>query len=99
MLKTLKAVVLASDDASTLLQNYLSPSMKGLMSSMNGGWYSTAKTHKKLGFDITFGLNAAFTPSKDKVFEFIADDYKFLSVANGGTSIPTVLSENDRNTV
>lgn len=92
------AVVLASDDASTLLQNYLSPSMKGLMSSMNGGWYSTAKSHKKFGFDITFGLNAAFTPSKDKVFEFIADDYSFLSVANGGTSIPTVLGKDSSNT-
>ena len=52
----LESVLLASDDASLLLQNYLSPSMKGLMNSMNGGWYSTAKTHKKLGFDVTFGL-------------------------------------------
>jgi len=72
--------------------------MKGLMSSMNGGWYSTAKSHKKLGFDITFGLNAAFTPDKDKVFEFIADDYNFLSLANGGTSIPTVLGKDNTNT-
>jgi len=92
------AVVLASDDASTLLQNYLSPSMKGLMSSMNGGWYSTAKSHKKFGFDITFGLNAAFTPSKDKVFEFIADDYNFISISNGETSIPTVLGKDSSNT-
>ena len=94
----LESVLLASDDASLLLQNYLSPSMKGLMNSMNGGWYSTAKTHKKLGFDVTFGLNTAFTPSKDKVFQFIADDYKFLSLANGETSIPTVLSKNETET-
>ena len=92
-------VILGSDDASTLLQNYLSPAMKGLMSSMNGGWYSTAKTHKKLGFDITFGLNASFTPDKDKVFEFIADDYNFISLVDGGsTSIPTVLGKDNGNT-
>ena len=92
-------VILGSDDASTLLQNYLSPAMKGLMSSMNGGWYSTAKTHKKLGFDITFGLNASFTPDKDKVFEFIADDYNFISLVDGGsTSIPTVLGKDNTNT-
>ena len=97
--QNLESVLLASDDASTLLQNYLSPAMKGLMSSMNGGWYSTAKTHKKLGFDITFGLNASFTPDKDKVFEFIADDYNFLSIADGGsTSIPTILSKDETET-
>jgi len=95
----LESVLLASDDASLLLENYLNPAMKGLMSSMNGGWYSTAKTHKKLGFDITFGLNASFTPDKDKVFEFIADDYNFLSIADGGsTSIPTVFGEDNTNT-
>ena len=95
----LGSVVLASDDASTLLQNYLNPAMKGLMSSMNAGWYSTAKTHKKLGFDITFGLNASFTPDKDKVFEFIADDYNFISITGGGsTSIPTVLGKDNTTT-
>lgn len=94
----LGSVLLGSDDASTLLQNYLNPVMKGLMSSMNGGWYSTAKSHKKFGFDITIGLNAAFTPDKDKVFEFIADDYNFISPADGGTSIPTVLGKDDTST-
>ena len=39
----LGSVLLASDDSNRLLQNYLNPAMKGLMSSMNGGWYSTAK--------------------------------------------------------
>ena len=97
--QNLESVLLASDDASTLLQNYLSPAMKGLMSSMNGGWYSTAKTHKKLGFDITIGTSASFTPDKDQLFEFIADDYNFLSIADGGsTSIPTILSKDETET-
>lgn len=94
----LGSVLLAAKDANPLLQNYLSPVTKGLMSSMNGGWYSTAKSHKKLGFDITFGLNAAFTPDKDQMFDFIADQYNFLSVADGETSIPTVLSKDDSST-
>ena len=53
------------------------------MSSMNGGWYSTAKSHKKLGFDITFGLNAAFHARQRQMFEFIADQYNFISLADG----------------
>jgi hypothetical protein len=91
-------VLIGLEDSNTLLQNYLNPSMKGLMSSMNGGWYSTAKSHKKFGFDISFGLNAAFTPEKDKVFQFIADDYNFLSLVDGGTNIPTVLGNDNSNT-
>lgn len=94
----LGSVLLASDDSNRLLQNYLNPAMKGLMSSMNGGWYSTAKSHKKFGFDITFGLNAAFTPNKDKVFEFIANDYNFISHIDGDTNVPTVLGNDNANT-
>jgi len=94
----LESVILAADDTNTLLQNYLNPAVKGLMNSMNGGWYSTAKSHKKFGFDITFGLNAAFTPDSDKVFEFIADDYNLISLADGGSNIPTVLGEENSNT-
>ena len=41
----LETILLAADDASLLTQNYLNPAMKGLMYSMNGGWYTTAKTH------------------------------------------------------
>ena len=94
----LESVLLAGDDASLLLQNYLNPSMKGLMSSMNGGWYSTAKTHKKLGFDITIGASAAFTPDKDQMFQFVSDQYNYISVADGSSSIPTVLSKNETET-
>ena len=94
----LESVILAVDDSNILLQNYLNPAAKGLMTSMNGGWYSTAKSHKKLGFDITFGLNATFTPNKDKVFEFIANDYNFISHTDGDTNVSTVLGNDDANT-
>ena len=94
----LESILLASDDASRLLENYLNPVMKGLMTSMNNGWYSTAKTHKKLGFDITIGASAAFTPDKDQMFQFVADQYEFISVADGGTRIPTILSKDETET-
>ena len=95
----LESVLLAGDDASLLLQNYLDPAAKGLMNGMNSGWYSTAKTHKKLGFDITFGFNAAFTPDKDQMFQFVSDQYNYISVADGGSSIPTVLSRDETETL
>jgi len=94
----LESVLLASDDANQLLENYLNPVMKGLMTSMNNGWYSTAKTHKKFGFDITIGASASFTPDKDQMFQFVSDQYNYISVTDGGTSIPTILSKDETET-
>ncbi len=39
-------------DASELIQAYLDPAIEGLSYGFNGGWYSSAKTHKTLGFDL-----------------------------------------------
>ena len=58
----LESILLASEDASRLTQGYVNPVMKGLMYSMNSGWYTTAKTHKTLGFDFTISANASFVP-------------------------------------
>lgn len=44
----LESILLAADDAGLLTENYLNPAMKGLMYSVNGGWYTTGKTHKNL---------------------------------------------------
>ena len=94
----LETILLAAEDASKLTQNYLKPAVKGLIYSMNGGWYTTAKTHKKLGFDITINANASFVPNADQIFAFIPGDYTHLSLPNGETSLPTVMSENNNGT-
>ncbi|WP_353779776.1 DUF6588 family protein [Winogradskyella sp. 3972H.M.0a.05] len=91
----LETIILAADDASKLTENYINPVMNGLMYSMNGGWYTTAKTHKKFGFDITINANASFVPSKDELFAFVPSDYSFISLPNGETQLPTVMSDQD----
>lgn len=92
-------ILLAGEDASLLAENYLNPAITGLMSGMNSGWYSTAKTHKKLGFDITIGMSASFTPSKGQMFEFVSSQYNYLSVSDGDSELPTILSENESVTI
>ena len=78
----LEAVLLSGvDDANKLTEAYVNPAMKGLIYSMNGGWYHTAKTHKTFGFDFTFGLNASIVPTADEIFKF-AD----LNLSDGITS-------------
>lgn len=91
-------ILLAADDASTLTENYISPVMRGLMYSINGGWYTTAKTHKKFGFDITIEASAAFVPKADEIFKFIGSEYNYSSLPNGETSLPTVMSSDDNGT-
>ncbi|MFT5749799.1 MAG: hypothetical protein ACI93S_001068, partial [Ancylomarina sp.] len=61
----------------------------------NSGWYTTARTHKKFGFDITFVANLAQVPSKDEAFNFIASDYKNLSLASGPNEIQTLFGGNN----
>lgn len=91
-------ILLAADDASELTENYMRPALKGLMYSMNGGWYTTAKTHKKLGFDITIEASGSFVPTADELFEFIQTDYTYTTLPNGEQFIPTVMSTDDNGT-
>ncbi|WP_166967945.1 DUF6588 family protein [Yeosuana marina] len=91
-------IILAADDASKLTENYIRPVMNGLMYSMNGGWYTTAKTHKKFGFDLTIEANGSFVPKADEVFQFIQSDYTYSTLPNGETSLPTVISSDETET-
>lgn len=94
----LESILIAAEDASKLTENYIGPAAVGLMYSMNGGWYTTAKTHKKFGFDITINANASFVPSSDEIFAYIASDYSFISLPNNETSLSTVMGDNDNET-
>lgn len=91
----LELLLLAKDDASLLMKNYMSPVMNGMMYSLNNGWNHTAKTHKKLGFDITINVNAAMVPSGDKTFQFNESDYQYLSLDNGSNKIQTVMGDSN----
>ena len=55
-------------DASKLMNAYLNPVIEGLSYGFNGGWYTTAKAHKTLGFDISASFNAVFIPSSKNYF-------------------------------
>ncbi len=56
------------EDASKLITAYLEPVVKSLSYGMTGGWYTTAKAHKSLGFDVSVSVNLAFIPSSDNFF-------------------------------
>ena len=92
----LESILLASkNDANKLTEAYISPAMKGLIYGMNSGWYHTAKVHKKLGFDITIGLNASTAPTKDEIFTLTGLE----SVVGGTVTSPTVIGSGDGATI
>ena len=82
-------IVAGAADANTLMGAYIAPAMEGLVYSMSGGWYHTAKTHKKLGFDITLGINGAIVPSEKELFAFADLDFENTITASSATT-PTV---------
>ncbi len=95
----LDLLLLAKDDTSLLMKNYMSPVMEGMLYSLNNGWYHTAKTHKKLGFDFTINANAAIVPNSSKTFQFNESDYQYLSLESGDSKIQTVMGSNNNSII
>jgi hypothetical protein len=65
----LAAFLSAGEDASKLIEAYTQPMVKSVSYGMTSGWYTTAKAHKSLGFDLSFTLNASFIPSAENFFD------------------------------
>src|SRR5690554_4295180 len=94
-----ETIIFASDDANKLAKNYVNPFVKGFMADLNSGWYTTAKTHNKFGFDITINPSISLVPGSDEYFDFNQSDYQHLSLPNGETSLPTLMSSSNQTTM
>jgi len=82
------------DDAELFLENYLDPMPAGFGYGLNGGWYNTAKPHKKLGFDISVVSSVSFVPTSKEYFTFNNAEYTSIKLTDPSTStakIPTLL--------
>ncbi|PDH50927.1 MAG: hypothetical protein CND00_03815 [Cryomorphaceae bacterium MED-G14] len=76
-------------DSKNLLSGYLQPALKGSIYLMNSGWYTTAKVHKKLGFDLTISLNSAIIPENEKSFDISNFDF----IQSKTSSLPTIFGK------
>ena len=61
-----------TEDAQLLVDAYVAPLGQSLTYSLNSGWASSAKTHKKFGFDLTVGVASPSVSDAAKSFK-IAD--------------------------
>ncbi len=55
-------------DARKLTNAYLEPIFEGLSYGLNGGWITSAKVHKKFGFDIGITATGVFIPGSQNYF-------------------------------
>lgn len=78
-------------DVERYLSNYIGPGMLSFANGMAGGWYNTAKTHKPLGFDLTFSVNVANIPQAERLFTFQPTQYDILQLARPVNSLPTLV--------
>ncbi len=82
-----------AEDANQIFQSYLSPFMNGFGYAISNGWYNTAKTHKKLGFDLSVTMSMANIPRSELRYTFNNDDYTNLQLADPNISsaeLPTI---------
>lgn len=83
-------------DAQALLQGYVEPFPTGFGNGINGGWYTTARSHKFLGIDIAVIANGAFVPKTAETFTFTNSDYTNIKLdsdpnnPNATAQLPTL---------
>lgn len=87
-------------DAQTLAKGFLEPVGTGFGYGLNGGWFSTAKTHKTLGFDLKVIASAAIIPENAETFVFNNADYPSgnIQLEDGTLSsalLPTIFGSKD----
>jgi hypothetical protein len=92
----------SKEDANYLMKGYASPFLKSVGTGLNQGWYNTAKTHKKFGFDLTISGAFVGVPASEQFFtvnnqkfsnpEFkLTHDHRFNPIAGDGSGkVPTI---------
>ena len=101
--------ILANDIAQgeKLIEAYFTPMAKSFGSSLNNGWYNTAKPHSLGGFDLTFTLNTVIIPNTAKTFNiedaggnvFTSNSTKTEASTIFGDSDPTPMTYTNNSTI
>jgi len=85
--------LIAEEQAPMIIKDYLDPAMVGMMNTASSAWYSTAETHKRFGFDITFNFVGSFIPDDNLTFDI--SKYDNITVDGGQKRLPTIFGTKD----
>lgn len=84
-------------DAKRFSTDYIKPANDGLAYGINTGWFNSATTPKRFGFELSIIGNATFINDEDKQFILNTNNYENITFQDGSTSKPvaTALGHND----
>ncbi len=83
-------------DANILAKPYLDPLGAMLGKGLNSGWYTSAKTHKLFGFDITLSATYIMAPKSSETFDVTPYESQLESfelVPGSSTIAPTIAGD------
>lgn len=86
-----KFVLAGVEDGSKLTSTFMMPVMEGFTYGVNGGWYHTARTHDRLGFDISITATGVFFPSSSLTFRPGDLDLDNTVLISGDEYVPTMI--------
>jgi hypothetical protein len=84
-----------ANDAQVLTKAYLAPLEKGIGTNLNTGWFTSASTHKFLGFDIQIHGVATFIPSSGRQFNIGELNLEKTTLADEASPITPTVNGND----
>ena len=79
----------AKEDSEKLIKGYTQPLMKSFIYGLNSGWSTSAKTHSKLGFDLTLGMSSSIAPDAERSFS--PNNLELVDFS--GQELPTIFSD------
>jgi len=93
-MQKLAPIFAAGDDASVLIQEYITPMGNAIGAGLNSGWYNTAKPHELGGFDLTFTFHSVMIPKNANTYNL--DNLNLNANIQGNTrEVPTISGAKD----
>ena len=81
-------------EAKELISSYISPLPNALGAGLNNAWWTTAKPHKKLGFDISLSITPIIIPESQKSFN-VDNDGSFTGFTFTDNETATIFGNKD----
>lgn len=88
-------------DTQRYAEHYMAPATEGLVYGISNGWFNTAKSPRRFGFEISIIGNTSFIKDEKKSFNMVASDFENIRFQDNSSSkvVPTVFGASSSETV
>jgi len=88
-------------DTQRFAEHYTAPATDGLVYGISNGWFNTAKSPQRFGFEISIIGNTSFIKDEKKSFNMVVSDFENIRFQDNSSSkvVPTVFGASSSETV